>query len=248
MNTKFSFYRIAILLRADWIEYKYNILLAIGILFLFCLTLLFPFSYNEDSTQRIMFIYGIGSLCTLLYFCKHTGRKINKSRYLFLSAPANPTEKYSTLLIEYLICFLCFHIVFFASVYLRELFSSSGYQINFSQLISRIYSHTAPVLALFFLSSLLFLSYLTFRKNALMKALAIIMIFQFIVFNITMAVLHIYGIKMINSGIDESFIRTNEQLSKYIDLLTTIHNPAMIILIVIVLYTGYLKLKTKEIR
>lgn len=249
MNTKFSFSRIGILLRADWIEYKTSILLAIGVLFLFCLSLLVPFPYNGDSMQRIMLIYGIGSLGTLLYFCKHTGRKVNKSRHLFLSAPANTFEKYSTLLIEYLICFLCFHIVFFASVFLRELFSSSGYVISFSQLLSSIYSHKAPVLALFFLSSLIFLSYLTFRKNALMKVLAIIMIFHFIFFNTIMAVFYLKGIKLMNSGFDDSsFIHANEQFSKHIEVATMIHNPAMIILIIIVLYAGYLKLKTKEIR
>ena len=167
---------------------------------------------------------------------------------MFLSAPANTLEKYSTLLIEYLICFLSFHIIFFTSLLLRELFSSDGYQISFGQLLSSIYSHKTPVLGLFFLSSFIFLSYLTFRKNALMKALAIIMAFQFILFNImTLTALHIFGISM-DQGFDKSISFHDTHFSGCIDTLVKIHNPAMIILIIIVLYIGYLKLKTKQIR
>ncbi len=241
MNTNFSFHRIRLLLKADWIEHKKNFLVSMGVLLLAWLFILFITNVSGNDVKSQLAILGLGGFITLIYYCKHINRKIYKGKGQFFITPASQPEKYTLLLLEGLVYFLTLYIIFCFGLIIKALFVSNYTFMGFSEYISAFLNTNGSELGIFFFSSLIFLSYITFQKHALFIAFAgifaYISLFAYILFKFF-------------SGITDAFQDYHE--SSYIfDAFQTIaayYKPVMIISTLVILVVGYFKLKEKELR
>ncbi|MDR1938322.1 MAG: hypothetical protein LBQ73_07480 [Tannerellaceae bacterium] len=233
MNTNYNFRRIQLILRADWMEYKKNYLLGMGVLFLVWMLLLFLVYLSEKPDGSPAGFWGIGMLVALVSFCQHAGRKMHRQKGNFLMLPANTGEKYTALLLEGLAYFAGFQIVFWVGFWIWKPFIpelSIPLNANFNGLAS----------ALLFHSSLLFLSYMTFRKHAFL-----IMTGGLAVYMLLFATLA----ARIAAGSDLSHAHFESfYLYDAFVFLSNCFTPVMLVSTLVVMYVSYLKLKEKELR
>jgi hypothetical protein len=219
MNTNYNLRRILLVLRADWMEYKKNFLITMGVLFLVWMLLLFTVHINKASGSQPGF-WVIGMLVVLVSFCQHAGRKIHRQRERFLMLPASTGEKYTALLLEGLAYFVGFQIVFWLGFLIWKPFIAS-FPIPSLSYIDANGSESA----VFFIASLLFFSHLTFRKHA-----SLIMVGGLVAYVLLFVTLAIYIV------------------GGTLDFLRSYFTPAMIVSTLVVMYASYLKLKEKELR
>lgn len=241
MNIDFSMQRIGWLLRKDWIEHKKSIVYAVGIF----LIVVFPFLWLNTkvtgiSENKQILIYALGSLCCFLYYCRFVGKKVHFSKGLYLTLPAHTSEKYVTLLLEGVLLFAAFSLLYWGSLHLWAVVYPAVEPIA----PSALYVRKPASSLLFFAASLVFLSYLSFKKYALGIALA----------GMAAAIGLMIGLValLVKSQVENSFnladwINPNA-LSSTADFIKENVRTAMRISILIVLYIGYLKLKEKESR
>ncbi len=231
MNTTSSLQRIKLLLQSDWVEHKKTFLLGMGVLLIIWLLILFWGKAQNPGSQVAMYI--IGGFITFIYYCRHIGYKIHRSGSIYYTLPVSNLEKYSTLLIEGLIYFISFLIIFWSGLFLRKLFEPYSSIIH----IEEFYDKTHGIGILLFNMSLIFLSYIVFKKHAFLIAIAFIGAYSFILSAITT--------KFIVNSLD---MFQNGNVPDSLTFIVKCINPICIIAILVVIYIGYLKLKGKEIR
>lgn len=241
MDSNFRLKRIQWLLKADWIEYKKSFLVNMGVLFIAWIFILFTIGYKENNINSLIGIFGIGGFITLIYFCKHIGRKMHKGRGQFLILPAAAIEKYITLLLEGCIYFVTFTALFLAGLFLRSSIAGSSAVISLPELFSKSFNTNGSEAALFFVSSLLILSYMTFGKHALFIAFAgmfaYVSLFALIIYQFFSGIFERFPSSMGTSYIND----TAQFMGDY-------YLPVMLVSTVVVLYVCFLKLKEKELR
>jgi hypothetical protein len=236
MNTNYNLRRILLALRADWMEYKKNYLLIMGVLFLVWMLILFIVHINKSSDTPLGF-WAIGMLVVLVTFCQHAGRKIHRQRERFLMLPANTGEKYTALLLEGLAYFGGFQIVFWLGFWIWKPFIASLPIPSLSYIDAN-----GSESAVFFIASLLFLSHLTFRRHA-----SLIMVGGLVayVFLFVTAAIYIVGGTELSRGRLEAYYPFYRGT---LDFLGSYFTPAMIVSTLVVMYASYLKVKEKELR
>ena len=161
MKTDFSIQRINLLLRKDWIENKkklaYGVLVILGVLFFFLLS-----SILWDTRFRTFTLYVLGSLGTFIAFCSYVNLMIHRPRGLFLTLPASNQEKYAAILIEGIVVFLAYQVTFWTGTGIASMLIHIQ-PVAFKDIIMTLQDFTM----LAFVGSLMFLSYVTFKKYAL---------------------------------------------------------------------------------
>lgn len=241
MNRIFSLQRIGWLLRKDWIESQKSIGYALVAFLVVVFPFLWLFTHNEGESKQITF-YILGLIGSFIYFCKQAGKKIHFAKGIYLTLPASTEEKYIALLLEGALVLIVYNGLFWASIYTWSLINPDFQPVS----ASVVYLWTrGPGLPVFF-ASLVFLSYLTFKKHALaiaiagigagMSALAGLMVW--------LASMEINREGMMDTGP----LFNPDALSSTMDFLTGHVNAGMGIFTLIVLYIAYLKLKEKESR
>ena len=166
MDTNFSLYRIKLLLRADWIEHKYSFLSGIGILLLAWLLLLFVGGVSNTNTQFACFF--LGGMFVLDKFFRHAGQKVHTRMNRYHTLPASTMEKYATLLLEGGI-----YIVTYVGIFYLGLMAAVLYDPEYTIVsLPEFFTHNGTESGLFLVLSLGFLSYMTFRKYALLIIIA----------------------------------------------------------------------------
>lgn len=243
INTDFSLQRIGWLLRKDWIEHKKSIAYASGIF----LIVLFPFLWLNTkvagiSESKQAGIYLLGSLGCFLYYCQFVGKKVHFAKGLYLALPASTAEKYVALLLEAIFLFAGFNLLYWASLH----FWSAIYPAVAPIGLSETYLGKPGSSLLFFAASLVFLSYLSFKKYALGIALAGMAAAIGVLIGMVALVVHsqINDTSLFANGI---WIDPNT-LSSTADFIKENISIALGVSIFVVLYIGYLKLKEKESR
>lgn len=242
MKMDFSLQRIGWLLRKDWIEHKKSIGYALGTF----LVVAFPFlwlntTHSGLSDSKQVAFYILGTLGCFFYFCQFVGKKIHFSKGIYLTLPANTIEKYVTLLLEGLLLFATFNLLYWVSLHLWSLIYPVFRPID----VAAIYTRKQGTGVFAFAASLVFLSYLSFKKYPL--AIALI--------GMAAAIGSVIGILLLIVKtqfshfflLDDSWIDPNALYSTF-HFVTENVNIAMGISVLIVLYIGYLKLKEKESR
>lgn len=101
MENNFSFKRIGLMLKADWIEYKKSFFLLVVLVVALNLFLLKGIS---NGTQ--IFVFFVSLFCTLTFFYVYLGWKVHRSKNRFLTLPASGLEKFVEILLVGLI-YLC---------------------------------------------------------------------------------------------------------------------------------------------
>lgn len=243
MSNTFSLNRIKLLLRADWIEHHARISFHIGaviagMVVYFLIALNSAGNINPERKQFLAFIFGF--IGTLIYYCRYIGSKIHQPKGLFLTLPANTIEKYAVLLIEGILIVLLYQFTFWIGLYAISLFIP-----NFPVMNVWVIQNNFPLSIGAFVFSLLFLSFVTFRKHAFVIAICGYAVF------ITGLVGLIYVLSgMINGDMPceinffaemNPFMNTVSFLGKYY---VYMFSSATLV----VFYIAYLKLKEKELR
>lgn len=241
MNQFFSLQRISWLLRKDWIESKRSL----GYALVAFLVVVFPFlwitTYDDDKSNQVAF-YILGLVGSFIYFCKQAGKKIHFAKGIYLTLPASTEEKYFTLLLEGVLTLIVYIGLFWISLYGWSLINPEFHPAPISVVYRSIEGGSVSI----FFASLLFLSYLTFKKHALAIAIAGI--------GAGLGVLIALGfwllkIEINREGMTETgWFLNPDALSSTVGFLTDHANSAMAIFTLIILYIAYLKLKEKESR
>ncbi|RHJ91414.1 hypothetical protein [Parabacteroides bouchesdurhonensis] len=251
MNTSFSFHRIGLLLRRDWIEYKkmlgYFLIALIGTIVLF----LCVYKGMEHVVERQYYYLRFGLLACFIFYLSIISKRIHHSKGLFLTLPASSLEKFLTLLITGFIIFLIFISVFWISIYCISLFIP-GYQvIDISTILDDISSRDiSNINILSFLSftiALIFLAFVTFPKHAFVYVVCGFLLSAGLIIGtayVIMKYYHYIGFCTINcntyAGIYPFLVIEKIVLTGFA--------PVMFISSVIILYVAYLKLKEKELK
>lgn len=165
MNNTFSFYRILLLLRIDWIEQRKGLLLTL--VSVIAIIIVFVWILKSDSIRNNLggqeFLYRLGLLLTINYLGRFIRKNVHNTKGPYLTLPANTLEKYCVLLFEGLSLFLLFHLLFWGSLYICSILFPSYPIIQ----IQALYNTSTPAKEFTpFLISLFFLAYMSFRKFA----------------------------------------------------------------------------------
>lgn len=241
MNQIFSLQRIGWLLRKDWIESKRSV----GYAVVAFLVILFPFlwltTHHEGKSEQVAF-YMLGFLGSFIYFCKQAGKKIHFAKGIYLTLPASTEEKYLALLLEGALVLLLYNGLFWITLYSWSLINPEFHPVPASAIYRSI---QGGGISLFF-ASLIFLSYLTFKKHALAIAIAGIGAGTGL---LIIPVAGMVSIKIEREGMTEpDLIIDPDALYSTGNFLINHVNCGMGIFALIVLYIAYLKLKEKESR
>lgn len=237
MDTYFSFNRIKYLLQADWIEHKKNLLLSLGGVSLVWISILYFVGLGSVKTNFQGAFFYIGGFITFIYYCYFISKKIHQPKGLYYTLPASNQEKYFALLLEGLLFFVVFALIFWLGLFIFKLFAPSFTMINISQLYHGI-SHIGLLL---FVSSIIFLSHITFRKLALLISFAGIALYVLLFAGVSMKII------TMTTDIFEPYFISSFAYDAF-GIMKQLFTPVLLIATIVVLYVGYLKLKEKELR
>lgn len=172
MNTTFSFKRILHLLHADWIEYDTYILFY-SIAMLAALTVFMIY-----NTGIAVFLFLL--MCVAVGYCRFAGDKVHRSTGMFLTLPASTPEKFVTLLLEGLLFFVAYGILFGLAYLIVSLFVD--HQVfYYYESYPELYSFCSfPQVSLWlFLFTLLFFFNVAVRKYAIIFFAIVSVVFLF---------------------------------------------------------------------
>lgn len=234
MNTTFSFYRIKHLLLADWIENKKSVLLGAGVLFIGLISIILLIGIDSVKAQGSYFF--ISGFFVFIYYCRFIGKKIHQFKAIYYTLPAGNIEKYTTFMLEGLAFFLGFFFIFEAGLFTLKLFFPDFILITPSEL----YRGVSSISLLIFVESLIFLSHLTFRKNATLICFAGIALFVIIIGGI-------FSKLILANNFFHSFF-TSASFDETYGVMKQLISPALLVASIVVLYIGYIKLKVKQLR
>lgn len=247
MNTTFSFNRIKLLMRADWIEYKMNFLYGMGV-FILVWACLLSFGLVNDAHKRQSVAYVFGIIILFLYFCQHVNRRVHRSKCIYLTLPASGTEKYLTFFLELLVFLLAYLAIFWGGLWMKKLFVPEFNMINFHDTLFDLKGG----LVMGIMAALFFISSITFRKRGPLIALAGLSAYT-LLFNFLMGYI-ILKQNVLQFGLLSKQAFALPGLNQNSAAIRTFHFmgewfvPMAIISTLILLYVGYLKLKEKELR
>lgn len=238
MNTNYSVQRVKLLIRKDWIEYRkkliYGALILLGVM-LSCLL----FSKLGNLNFRPFTLYVLGLMGTLIGFCSYVNTMIHRPKGLFLTLPASNPEKYAAILIEGLLVFLVFQATFWIGIGVFSLFTYVP-PIALKDLTMTLQEFTL----LAFVISLMFLSYVTFRKYALGIAFGGYILIIGSIIGASYLFFRFSGIEM---GRNPAYVESNPAYTA-LHWLGIGFTPMFLLATLVVLYVAYLKLKEKELR
>jgi len=246
MKKNFSFHRIGLMLKTDWIEYKKSFLLFAGLLLA---VNLFIFLIDRNGFQ--IFVFSATMFGTLMFFYTFTGWKVHRSKNRFLTLPANTVEKFVELLIVGIIFFGVCKLIHLTVLGCSHLFMDT--QIWFmndlpvdaiarADFFSQI---SMAVIMLLFISTYFLVSCLTFRKYPLPLGALILILYGIVCVYTVYFFVKIENFNTINMS--DGFFRSNAMIETILFLNTYI-GWGLGIATVVLLYVSFLKLKEKQIR
>jgi hypothetical protein len=225
-NNTFSFQRIGLMLKADWMTYRKRFCIVFGVIFIIFIWLVWK---TMNSTEGLQSLFLLGLLiCAIIYYNNYLERKVHHFPEQFLTLPASSYEKFFEIILVGLIHFVTFCALYFLALVINRLFF--GIQpITFNQLMDADVRGISG--ALFFVASWLFLFYILFKRYGLWIGGSILIV-----------TLVSIG-KLCRFLVNSSILKTETLISwrDYSTLIVTIAS-------VIILYISYLKLKNKQLK
>lgn len=208
---------------------------------------LVPFMWISTRTggmnlahKQIAF-YVLGLLGSFLYFCRYAGREVHYPKGLYWTLPASPLEKYGVLLVEGALFLVAFIGLFWLSIGLW------GWIFPDYQMVSWQMLYT-PSRGLAFgglMASLLFYFYIRFKKHAFalwIGSLAAGIMCLIGILYLSVRYLHEWLRKVVE------YVSDQEWIASALSGLSTHMEGVWILLMLGVLYAGYLTFKRKELR
>lgn len=242
MKNQLSLQRIKYLLLADWMENKTKFLYLMGAYM--AALLIFIVSVINSGTvifrsEQLQGFYILGGLGTFIYYCNYAGKKVHFPKGVYMTLPASTLEKFLSILtvgsIIALIYILLVHIITFTTIIIAQ----ENIAIEW-QKISDLLPFFLPIAL--FMSSLFFLSYITFSKHAFLIAIC------------GSAMMMIAGTllaRFLLNGMlffDPATITAESPLMNMFKFIWLYYGRILIIATIVILYVAYLKLKEKELR
>lgn len=244
MDNLFNFKRMGLLLRADWMENqrKLTYVVSTPLIFFVIYTLFTHFVMGRQTTGDAFFT--LCTVCLFLYFCQYVNRKIHLQSGNYLLTPANNEEKFVVLVLEGFLLLTSFTVVFMALYMILNLVTGSLECYRVSQFLEvGTGDHNLMGLPAF-ITSLIFLSYIRFRKHPLLMValgfLAFILLIGVIIYIMMQISPDFSYFEQLDNNIP--FVRHT------LDFLMNNFNLILYALTAATLYIAYLKLKEKELR
>lgn len=232
MNIQFSIQRIGLLLRKDWIEYRKKVILYVLIfLGIFAICLLWPMNDHKMFNPSSLYLFGL--VGTAICYFRYVGQAIHQPKGLFLTLPAQTSEKFAVFLIEGIAIFIVLHGLFLGAVGIGSWFMP----VKHFDMMNLWYEFRGLSVILF-LSSIMFLSFVAFRKFAFGIAVGIY-------FSLMVSLMGIaYQLRNI------VFFRDGEGHFRldYEPWMSHLVTPVFLLLTFGVLYLAYFILKRKELK
>jgi len=228
MNNIFSLKRIGLILRIDWTENKRTLAVSMGLLLLSMILLIWDSSVVVQKT-----VFYLSALMSVIFFFSFVKKKIHKAKGLSLTLPASTLEKFT--------CLWIVGIFYFLTCTLMSLLVIQGLSLitgNFAVSLSTLLSNVKhPSLAVF-LTAWLFLSYVTFRKNAFLAGIASLILLIVILARL------FWGIAQ--SGLASESMQ--EKMAGFFTFLGDHYSLVLYLLSAVLVYLSYLLLVKKQIR
>lgn len=243
MKDYFSLHRILLLFRADWIEYRKYIGYALAA-FVAYMGVFLWLSLNADAQNYIrkeFVLYWCGTIASMLFFCWYAGKKTHRSKGLTLTLPASTEEKYVALLTEGLLILVAFNLLFWGATGCWSMLFPY-FPVISPEEICRKTNMSGPIIT--FILSLLFLSYVTFRKHAL----AIVLTGCGLLLSAVAASLYYMTKDAMGTVLTPSSFTEMTPAMNTLMFLAQYHQVAFTVATCVVMYIAYLKLKEKELR
>lgn len=250
MNHIISLHRIKLLLYADAREHRTYIYY--GLIFFLAFFCIFMGSviiwltnkfHNTEMAQKQIVFYFVGVAFYFIFYCRYIGLKIHQRKGMYLLLPANTIEKFIVLLLEGIFLFLAYNLLFWICIRISSWIMPQYLACSFEQLIhTRVtFSPMLPPLVM----ALMFLSFVTFRRNAFIITILGYGVCIGLLF-ITLSLLYLSSNDMeqaLQQGYisDSAFVNMSVWLKHY-------SIPAFSFLVFVILYIAYLKIKEKELR
>lgn len=235
MNINFSLKRIQLLLKADWTVYKNSFLFSMGVLLLAWFFILFVITSNFKIADQGG-CFAMGGIIVFIIFCRHAGRKVHKTMSRYYTLPASTAEKYVSLLLEGLVLALCYFAIFYGGLLAKKLAMPALDVITPAE----FFTHNGSESGLLMVSSLIFLSYMTFRKHAFLIAITGLMAYVGLFMGAIVQTFRYISLNTMPLG--SSFMYdTFRVIGDY-------YFPVMLVSFLAIMYVAYLKLKEKESR
>lgn len=244
MDNLVNFKRIGLLLRADWMENQRKVTYVVSTpLIFFVIYTLFTHFVTGGRTTGDAF-YSLCMVCLFLYFCQYVNRKIHLQSGNYLLTPANNEEKFVTLVLEGFLLLTSFTVIFVPLYILLNLITDSMEWYRISQLLQVGTGDHNLMGTPAFTTSLVFLSYVRFRKHPLL-----IVALGFLAFILLMGVV-LYIMTQISPDLSYfEQLHNNAPFVRHIlDFLMNSFNLILFALTAIMLYIAYLTLKRKELK
>lgn len=243
MNVNYNFRRIALLLRADWMEHKKSYLLSAGAIFLVWMLILFAASASGNPGMRKEGFWYIGMFVSWLLFCRYAGRKIHRPAGIYFLLPAGNAEKYTALLLEGLAWPAGFQLVFWGALLVWKPFFPALLIPSLSQIVYNTDSGgpNGSEAGIFFVGALCLFACMSFRKHALSILTGGTAAYLFLFILAAQTVFR--GTDLLPSAYYRSFY-----LYDTVVFLASRYPPVMLFSALVVMYAAYLKLKEKEQR
>jgi len=185
MNAIFSFKRIGLILRADWIENRKSWMISMGLLLLAYVLMM----WDQFHVQNNM--VGWTVLFSAILFFNYVGKKIHRSKGLFLTLPASNQEKFIAIWLVALFYIVSCFVVLWCAIGVNNLIS--GYPVV--ELFKTVPKAGTIAVTVFF-TCWLFASYVTFRKNAFFIGVALLIA---LVAGVARILFEVKTIKFLNS-------------------------------------------------
>jgi len=239
MKNNFSFKRMGLMLKADWIEYKTAVLIFFASVFAIHL---FLFLNMNEGFQ--IFLFTVGIISILLCFYIFTGSKVHRIKNRFLTLPASNIEKYVEILFVGFLLFCAYLLIYTGILGASHLIS--GEPVWFLSGSKAWESKNVFGMGLVvFICTFLFMCFIMFRKFPLQIGVLFLIAYSSV---ISYTVYLILKFENFNLNIPFSgFIRSNALLNT-VGFLSTYNAWGMAVASAVLLYVSYLKLKEKQIR
>ena len=245
MKNKFSFSRIGLMLRADWIEYKKAFLLFAGLL---AAANLFLFANESAGLQGFLFVAGI--LSTLIAFYMYVGWKVHRAKNRLLTLPASTMEKFVEIKTVAFILFCVYFLIY--AIILGIVHLKTGATIWILS-VWKPDIDLMPILmgigVVLFICTFLYMCCVALRKFPLGVGLLFLFVYVFAISYTTLAIFKIDNPNLFTSNLNMylGYIRSNAIFDTMVFLFKNFA-WCMYLSAALLMYISYLKLKEKQIR
>jgi hypothetical protein len=243
MKNNFSFRRIGLMLKADWIEYK-----KVFSIFAVLLLAINLFLLRNVSNGIQVFLFCVSFFNALTFFYYYVGWKVHRSKNRFLTLPSSAIEKFVEILFVGFVFFCVFILIHTILLGISNLIY--GTQIWFLRDVSRdagseVIVFSQSISMILFICTFLLMCCFMFRKYPLPLGTLILILYGLVCVYTVYIFVRIDNMENFNTF--GGLIHSNAFMETVI-FITKYNMVGLCAASAVLLYISFLKLKEKQIR